>query len=258
MHSVVQIDPAPDFTYSTSSPWARMAACMSPTTVDHRPACGLLATRQHHTRRDRGSDSGHREYGQRCRQRLSECQGLGRRSIDLHNRQRTDQGHGHLQRDRGHLHLLPHRGRPRRRGPNPGPPTPSPSAPPTPTAPIKTLPSPSRSHPSQVSNSTGTTVISADPITGEVRGSLQLGGNGLSYMVISPPARGTVTVTSSGSYTYKPTQAARLAADQTAGPDTDSFTVRVSNGQTSTDVAVSVPVSPARMAVVDIILACAW
>ena len=95
------------------------------------------------------------------------------------------------------------------------------------------------------------TIISADPNNGEVHGSISPSGPGFSYTVISPPALGTATVNASGSYTYNPTQAARLAADQTTGPDTDTFTVRVSNGQSSTDVAVSVPVAPARLTVVD-------
>ena len=75
-------------------------------------------------------------------------------------------------------------------------------------------------------------VRSADPFTGEVRGSV--GPSGLTYTVISAPANGTVTVTPQGEFVYRPMQAARLAADQTAGADTDNFTVRVTNGQTST------------------------
>ena len=88
---------------------------------------------------------------------------------------------------------------------------------------------------------------SADPFTGEVRGSV--GPSGLTYTVISAPANGTVTVTPQGEFVYRPMQAARLAADQTAGADTDNFTVRVTSGQTSTTVPVTVPVMPAQLTV---------
>src|SRR4029450_8622021 len=42
-----------------------------------------------------------------------------------------------------------------------------------------------------------------------------------------------------------PTAAARVAAGSTTAPDFDSFTVSVSDGETSTPVSVSVPVLPA-------------
>ena len=90
-------------------------------------------------------------------------------------------------------------------------------------------------------------VRSADPFTGEVRGSV--GPSGLTYTVISAPANGTVTVTPQGEFVYRPMQAARLAADQTAGADIDNFTVRVTNGQTSTTLPVTVPVMPAQLTV---------
>ena len=90
-------------------------------------------------------------------------------------------------------------------------------------------------------------VRSADPFTGEVRGSV--GPSGLTYTVISAPANGTVTVTPQGEFVYRPMQAARLAADQTAGADSDNFTVRVTSGQTSTAVPVTVPVMPAQLTV---------
>jgi YVTN family beta-propeller protein/VCBS repeat-containing protein len=95
----------------------------------------------------------------------------------------------------------------------------------------------------------GTSPRSANPLSGEVRGPVVVSGGGLSYTVIGAPAKGAVTINSQGEYVYTPTLAARLAADLTTGPDTDSFTVRVTGPQTSQIVAVTVPVSPARVTV---------
>ena len=92
-----------------------------------------------------------------------------------------------------------------------------------------------------------------DQTTGVVTG--LIGGadaesNVLTYTVTgSAPNKGKVSVNAStGAYTYTPTQAARLAADITSGPDTDSFTVQVNDGTAATTVTVSVPVLPAALA----------
>ena len=103
--------------------------------------------------------------------------------------------------------------------------------------------------PTVISGQTTAAIRSANPLTGEVRGPLGVSGSGLSYTVIGAPANGTVTVTPQGEYVYKPTLAARLAADLTTGADSDGFTVRVSGAQTNTTVTVTVPVSPARVTV---------
>ena len=66
------------------------------------------------------------------------------------------------------------------------------------------------------------------------------------YSVTGQPAKGSVTIRPDGAFTYTPTQAARLAADQTQGGDTDTFTVTVQDGLQTTDVAVTVPVSSAK------------
>ena len=66
------------------------------------------------------------------------------------------------------------------------------------------------------------------------------------YSVTGQPAKGSVTIQPDGAFTYTPTQAARLAADQTQGGDTDTFTVTVQDGLQTTDVAVTVPVSSAK------------
>ncbi|MDT5011121.1 MAG: hypothetical protein QOH57_2738, partial [Mycobacterium sp.] len=83
-------------------------------------------------------------------------------------------------------------------------------------------------------------------ITGSINGA-DAEGNTLTYSVAgTPPASGAVAVNATtGAFTYTPTQAARLAAGQTAAADFDSFTVSVSDGQTPTSVTVSVPVLPA-------------
>lgn len=92
-----------------------------------------------------------------------------------------------------------------------------------------------------------------DQTTGVVTGSI--GGtdaesNPLTYTVSgTAPGKGKVSVNSTtGAYTYTPTQAARLAADITNGPDTDSFTVLVNDGTAATTVTVTVPVLPAALA----------
>lgn len=95
----------------------------------------------------------------------------------------------------------------------------------------------------------GTSPRSANPVTGEVRGPVVVSGGGLSYTVVGAPTNGAVTVNSQGEYVYTPTLAARLAADLTTGPDTDSFMVRVTGPQTTQVVTVMVPVAPARVTV---------
>src|SRR5262249_18700427 len=60
------------------------------------------------------------------------------------------------------------------------------------------------------------------------------------------PARGTVTVDTTGLFKYAPTQAERLRAGQTTSADQDSFTIAVSDGQgATTPVTVQVAVLPA-------------
>ena len=87
-----------------------------------------------------------------------------------------------------------------------------------------------------------------NPVTGVVAGTItatDADNDPLTYAVVTGPATGTVELNpATGAYTYTPTQAARLAAGVTAGLDTDSFTVAVSDGQQTTNAAVSVYVSP--------------
>jgi YVTN family beta-propeller protein/VCBS repeat-containing protein len=90
---------------------------------------------------------------------------------------------------------------------------------------------------------------SVDPLTGEIRGPVGVVGSGLSYTVVGAPTNGSVRITSQGDFVYNPTLAARLAADLTSGPDTDSFTVKVTGAQMNQTVTVTVPVAPARITV---------
>ncbi|HZN78976.1 MAG TPA: beta-propeller fold lactonase family protein, partial [Mycobacterium sp.] len=85
--------------------------------------------------------------------------------------------------------------------------------------------------------SSGVVSVSLNAVDGE--------GDSLSYAVTGQPVSGTVSVSGAGVVTYTPTAVARLAAGSTSVPDFDSFTVSVSDGETSTPVSVSVPVLPA-------------
>ena len=90
-----------------------------------------------------------------------------------------------------------------------------------------------------------------DQLTGAIQGSINgidPEGGTVSYAVTgTPPASGSVTLNpTTGAFKYSPTQLARFAAhDMGSGPDFDSFTVAVSDGQVSTPVTVKVAVLPA-------------
>lgn len=104
-----------------------------------------------------------------------------------------------------------------------------------------------------VANSAPTAVPTSgapDPLTGRVTGSMNAvdpEGNPLTYQVTGQSAGTTVSLDGAGNFSYTPTNAARVAAASTSGLDTDTFTVRVSDGQVSQDVAVSVVVRPATI-----------
>ncbi|QSE82899.1 YncE family protein [Rhodococcus koreensis] len=93
----------------------------------------------------------------------------------------------------------------------------------------------------------GPTVGVPDRSTGAVLGSINASGTQLQYPVTTPPSRGTVTVDTTGGFTYTPTQVERQRAALNPDADYDSFTVTVTSGQSSTPVTVQVPVSAARM-----------
>ncbi|TFV58898.1 hypothetical protein E4P42_10400 [Mycobacterium sp. PS03-16] len=86
------------------------------------------------------------------------------------------------------------------------------------------------------------------PSTGAVSGGLNVidpDGDRLTYSVVTGPARGSVTITSTGRYTYVPTQAAREQAAQPNGITSDTFTVRAVDPLGGVrDVSLTVAISP--------------
>ena len=73
-------------------------------------------------------------------------------------------------------------------------------------------------------------------------------GNSLVYSLSGPqPAGGSVTVNADGTFSYTPSESARLAAGPYSTVTFDRFTVAVSDGQAITTTAVSVPVLPTRL-----------
>ena len=98
----------------------------------------------------------------------------------------------------------------------------------------------------------GLPVVGApDTDTGLVTGSLPASdpdGDSLQYTVSDKPDLGSVAFDSlTGTFAYTPTDAARLAAGQTLGPDTDTFTFRVSDGKLAVDVPVTVTIAPSQL-----------
>ena len=90
-----------------------------------------------------------------------------------------------------------------------------------------------------------------ETVNGTVTGSVNAAdpeGDPLTYAVQSKSAGATVSVNGSGMFSYTPSHAQRLAAATTSGLDTDTFTVRVSDGQAFTDVPLTVVVRPGQLA----------
>jgi YVTN family beta-propeller protein/VCBS repeat-containing protein len=114
---------------------------------------------------------------------------------------------------------------------------------------VTILPAPAVNVPPVV---TGTTVGAPNQVTGVVAGVVtasDANGNPLTFSLSGvQPARGTVVVNANGTFTFTPTVAARLAAGQTAGPASGTFTVAVSDGQAITTTPVTVTVLPAVVA----------
>ena len=98
----------------------------------------------------------------------------------------------------------------------------------TTTVPVNVVISPANTAPAAIA-----TVATLDPATGVVSGSITASdpdADPLSYTVTAGPAGGTVTLDPDGTFTYHPTDASRLRAGLTAGPDVDSFTVTIGDG----------------------------
>ena len=95
------------------------------------------------------------------------------------------------------------------------------------------------------------TNTSTNPGTGVVTGTVVFtdpDGDTLTYTGTGATPDGSVVVNPGGTFTYTPTQAARLRADATLGADTDSFTVTVNDGHGATPThTVSVTVSPGEL-----------
>ena len=70
-------------------------------------------------------------------------------------------------------------------------------------------------------------------------------GDPLTYTVTAGPANNsTVTLTTTGAFTFTPSAVARNLAAQTTSFDVDHFTVTISDGIASTSTTVEVPVAP--------------
>ncbi|MGK2865859.1 MAG: Ig-like domain-containing protein [Mycobacterium sp.] len=83
--------------------------------------------------------------------------------------------------------------------------------------------------------------------TGAVSGALNFtdaDGDPLTYTVVSPPANGTLTINSAGTFTFTPSQTARLV-----GGSTVTFSVRAGDGTATGTVTVTVPVTPGQVTV---------
>jgi YVTN family beta-propeller protein/VCBS repeat-containing protein len=88
-----------------------------------------------------------------------------------------------------------------------------------------------------------------NPATGAVTGSLLAAdpkGLTLTYAATGNPASGKVTVKPDGTYTYTPSNEARVAVRTGTGPATDAFTVTATNGTyTSSAATISVAIASA-------------
>ena len=84
-----------------------------------------------------------------------------------------------------------------------------------------------------------------DSVSGAITGSLNVtdaNGDVLTYSVTSAPAGGKLVLSSNGSFIYTPSQATRVRAGASLGPDVDPFTVSASDGKAAITVTVSAPV----------------
>ncbi|WP_434085880.1 endo-1,3-alpha-glucanase family glycosylhydrolase [Mycolicibacterium rufum] len=89
-------------------------------------------------------------------------------------------------------------------------------------------------------------------VTGVVIGSLNVAatdGRSLTYQVTGLPLKGSVNVSSDGTYSYTPALIARLWAGVTATGDFDSFTVTARDGVNSSSISVSCPILPSVLSV---------
>ncbi|MBX7448739.1 tandem-95 repeat protein [Mycolicibacterium sp. 3033] len=88
-----------------------------------------------------------------------------------------------------------------------------------------------------------------DSTTGVVRGTAtatDADRDALTFSGTAKTSNGKVVVNADGTFTYTPTQAARLRARTTAGEDIDTFTVSVTDGIANTSTTVTATISPAK------------
>jgi VCBS repeat-containing protein/YVTN family beta-propeller protein len=95
------------------------------------------------------------------------------------------------------------------------------------------------------------TVGTPNATSGVVTGALNVtdpDGNPITYTVTTAPTKGKVTVSPTGTYTFTPSQSARLVAAQSSAVVTDTFTITASDGQLSTTTTVTaVPITPGHL-----------
>lgn len=93
-----------------------------------------------------------------------------------------------------------------------------------------------------------------DPTTGAVSGqivALDPEGARLTYALLTPPADGTLTLSSTGAFAYTPTAAQRVRAGLASVPDA-AFTITVSDGTTpKVIVPVAIPIDPTPIHLLD-------
>ena len=95
-----------------------------------------------------------------------------------------------------------------------------------------------------------TNPVTIDPVTdtatGRVTGHVNASAAATGYTVTGLPAHGTLELNPDGSFTYTPYPVDRVRANNTVdtADDVDSFTITVSDGTTSTNVVVGVPLTP--------------
>jgi YVTN family beta-propeller protein/VCBS repeat-containing protein len=104
-----------------------------------------------------------------------------------------------------------------------------------------------------------TSVGNPDPQTGAMAGTVtgaDADGDPLTYTVTSGPKGTVVFNQGTSSYTYTPTEAARLAAaaaNATPADKQDTITITASDGYTQTTITVTVPITPLLNTVIDTI-----
>ncbi|CAN5682981.1 hypothetical protein BH10ACT9_BH10ACT9_18220 [soil metagenome] len=106
----------------------------------------------------------------------------------------------------------------------------------------------------------GDTTVSTPDAEGVVTGDIGFDDAGLplTYSSVVDPDYGTVLVNADGTFTFTPTQAARLAAGVPEANVTATITVTATNGLAATNATLTVPVSPYEPGAVVDTIAVGW